>query len=258
VEVGAGENWHDLVTWSVETGLSGLENLALIPGLTGAAPIQNIGAYGVELSSVLHAVTAWDMHQGKWAVLSAEECAFSYRDSMFKSALPGSYFITSVSLRLRKHFEPQLGYAGLAESLDAAGIMQPGPRDIFGAVIGLRQRKLPNPALQGNAGSFFKNPVVSLKQLEDLLHRFNDVPHWPLSQNAAKIAAGWMVDQCQLKGFRLEGAEVSRLHALVLVNTGQASGAAVWKLAQHVQNVVYERFGILLEPEPVIYRRPTA
>jgi len=258
VEAGAGENWHGLVSWSIQEGLSGIENLALIPGLAGAAPIQNIGAYGVELSSLLHSVTAWDMHQGKWTVLSGEECGFSYRDSLFKSAQPGRYLITSICLKLAKQFEPQLAYAGLAGTLLAAGITEPVAADVFAAVISMRRSKLPDPAVVGNAGSFFKNPVISRGQLESLLQRFHDLPHWDQGPLFARIPAGWLIEHCQLKGYRLDGAEVSRQHALVLVNCGQASGTAIWKLAQHVQNVVFDRFGIPLEPEPVIYRAPVA
>lgn len=256
VEAGAGENWHGLVGWSVKAGLSGIENLALIPGLAGAAPIQNIGAYGVELSSVLHSVTAWDLQQGKWAVLSGEDCRFGYRDSLFKSVEPGRYLITSICLELAKRFEPRLAYAGLADALLAAGATEPAPADVFAAVISLRRSKLPDPAVAGNAGSFFKNPVVDRRQLENLLRQFHDVPHWPQDPQTEKIPAGWLIERCQLKGFRLDGAEVSRQHALVLVNAAQATGAAVWKLAQHVQRVVFDRFGISLEPEPVIYRSP--
>lgn len=258
VEAGAGENWHSLVAWSVEAGLSGIENLALIPGLAGAAPIQNIGAYGVELSAVLQSVTAWDIQQGKWSVLSGEECDFGYRDSLFKSIHPGRYFITSICLQLSKHFVPQLDYTGLSQALHASGIKQPGLDDVFAAVIALRRSKLPDPAVHGNAGSFFKNPVVTRERFEELSHRTHDLPHWDLGSDFAKIPAGWLIERCQLKGFELEGAAVSRQHALVLINQGQATGAALWKLANHVKGVVFDRFGILLEPEPVIYGVPLA
>jgi len=253
VEVGAGESWHGLVSWSVGAGLSGLENLALIPGLTGAAPIQNIGAYGVELSSVLDSVTAWDTQRANWSVLNGAQCGFSYRDSVFKSAHPGRYFITSICIRLSKQFIPRLQYAGLVESLHQAGVSQPGPRDVYDAVVALRRRKLPDPAVQGNAGSFFKNPVLSRQQFETLLSRFPALPSWILAEDSVKISAAWMIEQCKLKGHRINGAEVSTLHALVLVNRGQARGADVWKLAQHVQNAVHDRFGITLEPKPLIY-----
>jgi UDP-N-acetylmuramate dehydrogenase len=172
VEVGAGENWHRFVGWCVDKGFSGVENLALIPGLAGAAPIQNIGAYGVELASVLDSVTAWEWQSSTWVVLDCQQCRFAYRDSLFKSAEPGRYFITSIRLELSKRFEAQVTYPGLAEELLRANVQQPTLAEVYAAVIRLRQAKLPDPAVQGNAGSFFKNPVVGLDRLDTLRQQF--------------------------------------------------------------------------------------
>jgi len=256
VEVGAGEKWHELVRWCLDRHFHGLENLALIPGLAGAAPIQNIGAYGVELASVLDTVTAWDWHTAAWAVLDNQQCAFRYRDSVFKSTDDGRYFITSIRLRLSKQFCPQLDYAGLEEELENAGVRHPQAADVFSAVVRLRQKKLPDPAVEGNAGSFFKNPLVPLDQAESLRCRFPDLPVWKLSRTEAKIAAAWLIEQCGLKGYRHHGAAVSDRHALVLLNRDKASGMDIWQLARHVQEEVRLRFAVELEPEPTIYPGP--
>ncbi len=253
IEVGAGENWHELVIWSLRQGLSGLENLALIPGLAGAAPMQNIGAYGVELASVLDSVTAWDWQTASWIVLDNEQCCLGYRDSLFKSAQVGRYFITSIRLRLQKQFLAHLHYAGLEEELHGAGISQPTSADVCAAVMRLRQRKLPDPAVAGNAGSFFKNPLLGRDQFEILRGEFPSLPAWPLDDQRVKVSAAWMIEQCGLKGHRHKGAAVSRRHALVLLNRHQASGLDIWQLAQHVQREVQLRFDIILEPEPRIY-----
>ena len=253
IEAGAGENWHGLVCWTLRRGLYGLENLSLIPGLAGAAPMQNIGAYGVELAPMLESVTAWDWQTAGWVVLNNEQCGFGYRDSRFKSAQAGRYFITSIRLRLHKHFHAQLEYSGLQEELESTGVSHPAAADVSAAVIRLRQRKLPDPAVQGNAGSFFKNPVISLDRLESLRGRFPALPAWTLSATEAKIPAAWLIENCGLKGYQHQGAAVSERHALVLLNRNKASGLAIWQLAQHVQCQVRLRFGITLEPEPRIY-----
>jgi len=256
VEVGAGENWHRLVNWTLDRQLFGLENLALIPGLAGAAPIQNIGAYGVELASVLEFVSAWDWHTASWVVLKNEQCKFSYRDSIFKSGSAERYFITSIGLKLARQFHPQLNYSGLQDALNEAGIRRPAAADVLAAVIRLRQNKLPDPAVEGNAGSFFKNPVVSLDRLEDLRRRFPSIPVWKLNDSEAKISAAWMIEQCGLKGHQHLGASVSTRHALVLLNQGGAQGISIWQLAKKVQEQVRQKFGVELEPEPRIYLAP--
>jgi UDP-N-acetylmuramate dehydrogenase len=250
LEVGAGESWHELVRWTLEHGLSGLENLSLIPGCAGAAPIQNIGAYGVELSEVLEGVTAWDWRRSTWTAFSREDCRFAYRDSLFKSAEPDRYLITSIRLRLNKNFAPRLDYAGLREELSAAGIREPSALDVSNVVMRIRQRRLPDPANLGNAGSFFKNPVVTNTEAETLRHRYPDLPSWPSGQDRVKLSAAWMVDHCGLKGMRSGDAAVSEQHALVLVNHGSASGAQIVALARNIQSIVEEAFGVTLEPEP--------
>lgn len=252
VETGAGENWHELVCWSIEQGLSGLENLSLIPGSAGAAPMQNIGAYGVELSSVVDSVTAWDWHKKTWRVFEAEECAFAYRDSRFKSVESGRYLITSMRLALRTRFEPCLDYSGLAQELVPATPGSPTPREVSDAVIRIRRRKLPDPGKTPNAGSFFKNPVLLLNEAERITAAHPDLPTWPAVGGGMKLSAAWMIEHCGLKGFSMGAAAVSEQHALVLVNTGRATGAEIHALARKVRSTVLERFGVELEPEPAI------
>jgi UDP-N-acetylmuramate dehydrogenase len=253
LEVGAGEDWHGLVSWSLHKAMYGLENLALIPGLTGAAPVQNIGAYGVELASMLESVTAWDWHSASWQVLSREQCLLGYRDSVFKSAQAGRFLITSLRLRLSKNFAARLEYSGLRQELSSAGITKPDAWDVYAAVVRLRRRKLPDPAESGNAGSFFKNPLISREQLELLRRHHPGLPACDADRQRVKIPAAWMIEQCGLKGRRHGGAAVSSRHALVLINQDQASGADLWELAQQVQRIVHERFAVMLEPEPRVY-----
>ena len=256
LEVGAGENWHRLVRWTLEQGLYGLENLSLIPGSVGAAPIQNVGAYGVELASVLDSVTAWDWRRAAWLNFDREACRLSYRDSMFKSGVRDRYLITSIRLRLARTFAPQLEYAGLREELHAAGLDRPTALDVSDAVIRIRRRKLPDPAVSGNAGSFFKNPVVDADTADALLARQSGLAHWPVDDGRIKLSAAWLVEQCGLKGLRENDAAVSGQHALVLVNLGRASGADIVRLARRVQAAVEERYGIALEPEPRLVEFP--
>lgn len=256
VEAGAGENWHELVLWSLDRGLCGLENLSLIPGLAGAAPIQNIGAYGVELSSVLVSVTAWDWRSGAWASLPAADCAFGYRDSRFKSIEPGRYLITSIRLRLWRSFRARLDYPGLAGELERAGVTRPTARDVSEAVVRLRRNKLPDPAVCGNAGSFFKNPVLPPAEAEALLERFPGLPAWPAERGQRKLSAAWMIEHCGFKGCREGDAGVSERHALVLVNHGSASGREIEALARRIRSVVEDSFGVRLEYEPRLVEFP--
>jgi len=250
VEIGAGEDWHRAVRWSLDCGYSGLENLSLIPGTAGAAPLQNIGAYGVELSSVLDTVTAWDWHGARWVSFSCSDCRLGYRDSLFKSREPDRYLITSIRLRLDRSFRPRLDYAGLREELAAAGVASPGALDVSDAVMRIRQRRLPDPARLGNAGSFFKNPVVDGITAASLRDRFPDLPAWPQGDEGVKLSAAWMVERCGLKGLREGDAAVSEQHALVLVNRGSATGEQIIRLSRRVQSVVADAFGVMLEPEP--------
>ena len=253
VEAGAGENWHGLVEWSLARGLSGLENLSLIPGSTGAAPIQNIGAYGVELESVLDAVTCWDWQGGGWRSFDRADCRLAYRDSRFKQE-PDRYLVTSVRLRLSKSFVPVLSYAGLAEELAQAGIAEPAARDVADAVVRLCRRKLPDRAVEGNAGSFFKNPVVDAAAADALRGAHPALPAWPQADGCCKLSAAWLIEACGLKGTTVGGAAVSERHALVLVNRGGATGRDVAALAARVQAAVADRFRVELEPEPRLVR----
>jgi len=252
IEAGAGENWHQLVLWTLAKGLGGLENLSLIPGLAGAAPVQNIGAYGVELSSVLEGVTAWDWRKSGWVVFSRDDCQLDYRNSLFRSGQPGRYLITSLRLRLNRHYIPHLGYAGLQDELRSMGADRPGPKQVSDAVIRIRQRKLPDPARIGNAGSFFKNPVVKQNEADELQQRFPGLPGWPAATGTIKLSAAWMIEHCGLKGIRNGDAGISKQHALVLVNHGSASGRKIANLARTVRTDIFEQFGVSLELEPVV------
>lgn len=250
VEVGAGESWHGLVRWTLDQGLCGLENLSLIPGLAGAAPIQNIGAYGVELSSVLEQVTGWDWQQAHWRSFSLDECRPGYRNSRFKSSDPDRFLITSIRLRLSREFTPCLDYAGLRDELAGAGITQANARDVSDAIIRMRRRKLPDPAKTGNAGSFFKNPELPRGDAEKLIERYPQLPSWKGQEDLLKLSAAWMIEYCGLKGFRSGNAGVSDRHALVLVNYGSASGREIAAIANTVSTRVEEEFGLRLEAEP--------
>jgi UDP-N-acetylmuramate dehydrogenase len=252
VEAGAGEPWHDFVDWTLAQGFPGLENLALIPGTVGAAPVQNIGAYGVELQDRFEALDAVDLVTGRSVTLGAAICAFGYRDSVFKHSLAHRTVITRVRFRLPRPWKPVLGYLDLERKIAETGIAQPEPRRIFDWVCAIRRAKLPDPAVIGNAGSFFKNPVVSAEQCRDIIGRDPEIVHYPLPDGTVKLAAGWLIDACGWKGKAVGQAGVYEKQALVLVNRGGAIGAEVMTLAGAIQESVYGRFGIRLEPEPVI------
>jgi UDP-N-acetylmuramate dehydrogenase len=252
VEAGAGEPWHDFVDWTLAQGFPGLENLALIPGTVGAAPVQNIGAYGVELQDRFEALDAVDLVTGRSVTLGAAICAFGYRDSVFKHSLAHRTVITRVRFRLPRPWKPVLGYLDLERKIAETGIVQPEPRRIFDWVCAIRRAKLPDPAVIGNAGSFFKNPVVSAEQCRDIIGRDPEIVHYPLPDGTVKLAAGWLIDACGWKGKAVGQAGVYEKQALVLVNRGGAIGAEVMTLAGAIQESVYGRFGIRLEPEPVI------
>lgn len=254
VRAGAGENWHAFVDYTLAQGLGGLENLSLIPGTVGAAPIQNIGAYGLEIKDVFHSLTVFDQDSGKRRTLSGPDCRFGYRDSIFKHAEGAKLVVLDVTFALPRAWQPNLRYAELAQAIDAAGIVhpaQPTPRQVSDTVIAIRRRKLPDPAQIGNAGSFFKNPVVPGAQCRALLERFPALVHHAQADGSEKLAAGWLIDQCGWKGRNLGAAGVYPKQALVLVNNGGATGADVMALARAIQNDVRERFGVELEPEPV-------
>lgn len=244
----AGESWNDLVLWTLGQGFAGLENLVLIPGAVGAAPIQNIGAYGVELAEFVHAVDAYDRTSGAPVRFGNAECVFGYRDSRFKRE-PDRYIVTALELRLPRRRALRLDYAGVREELAAMNITEPTPPLVAEAVSRLRRRKLPDPALIGNAGSFFKNPIVSNAQADALAAEHATLPRWPAG-DATKLSAAWLIEQAGFKGARDGDAGISERHALVLVNHGRATGAELWAFAQRVQREVQARFGVALEAEP--------
>ncbi|WP_119353629.1 UDP-N-acetylmuramate dehydrogenase [Azohydromonas sediminis] len=256
VEAGAGENWHEFVAWTLDEGLPGLENLALIPGTVGAAPVQNIGAYGLELADRFESLDAVDLVTGRSVTLDAAACRFGYRDSVFKhegfGGLAGKSLITRVRLRLPRPWRPVLGYLDLERKMQETGVSSPDARTIFDWVCAIRRAKLPDPAQLGNAGSFFKNPVVTAEQCRDIIGRDPHVVHYVLPDGRCKLAAGWLIDACGWKGKSIGRAGVYDKQALVLVNRGGASGAEVVTLARAIQESVYGRFGIRLEPEPVV------
>ncbi|MFN2301997.1 MAG: UDP-N-acetylmuramate dehydrogenase, partial [Gammaproteobacteria bacterium] len=237
VRAGAAENWHAFVRWTLARGYAGLENLALIPGTVGAAPIQNIGAYGTELEEFVSAVHAYDRVARAQCELSRDACAFSYRDSVFKQQRD-RYIVTAVEFRLPRERAPVLDYAGVRDELAAMGVAAPSPTDVADAVERLRRRKLPDPAEVGNAGSFFKNPVVAAEAAERLAAAFPEMPMWN-----GKLSAAWLLEQCGFKGARDGDAGFSERHALVLVNHGSATGAQLWALAQRAQAEVKQKFG---------------
>ncbi|AUX95120.1 UDP-N-acetylmuramate dehydrogenase [Mixta gaviniae] len=245
LRVGAGENWHALVTFTLQQGIGGLENLALIPGCVGSAPIQNIGAYGVEMKDVCEWVDVLDLNSGNVTRLTAAQCQFGYRDSIFKHQLQHGHAIVAVGFILPKQWQPVMSYGDLTR-LDPATVT---PQQIFDAVCHMRRSKLPDPALTGNAGSFFKNPVVSAEQAASLLAAFPQAPHYPQSSGEVKLAAGWLIDQCQLKGYRIGGAAVHQQQALVLINLEQATAEDVVALAHAIRQRVGEKFNVWLEPE---------
>ncbi len=260
VEAGAGEDWHDFVRWTLEQGYPGLENLALIPGTVGASPVQNIGAYGVELQDRFRELDAIDLQTGQSFTLDAAKCGFGYRDSVFKHTpagdkglgLAGRALITHVRFWLPKPWKAVLGYADLDRKMAETGIASPGAQQIFDWVCAIRRAKLPDPAVIGNAGSFFKNPTVTREQCADIIAREPKVVHYPLADGSIKLAAGWLIDACGWKGKGVGSAGVYERQALVLVNRGGATGGEVMTLAKAIQTSVYERFGILLETEPVV------
>ena len=252
VHVDAGFEWDALVDWTLDHGLQGLENLALIPGQAGAAPIQNIGAYGVEVGTFIAAVHCYDREAAAFDRLPTERCSFGYRDSVFKRE-PDRRIVTAIELRLPQAGATNLAYAGLAEELAAMGALQPTPRNVAAAVRRLRRRKLPDPAVTGNAGSFFKNPVVARAVAVALQSRLEGVPVFPAATAAErKLSAAWLIEQAGWRGFRDGDAAVSAQHALVLVNLGQATGPQLLALARRVATSVQEKFGVTLEPEPRI------
>ncbi|WP_322068621.1 UDP-N-acetylmuramate dehydrogenase [Paraburkholderia bannensis] len=252
VEAAAGENWHDFVAWTLEAGMPGLENLALIPGTVGAAPIQNIGAYGLEMAERCARVRAIELETGTPYEFDAADCRFGYRDSFFKREGRDRFVITAVTFRLPKVWRANAGYADLARELAQRGLTEARhARDVFDAVVAVRRAKLPDPLELGNAGSFFKNPVIEAEQFDALVLREPRVVSYAQADGRVKLAAGWLIDQCGWKGRALGAAAVHERQALVLVNRGTACGADILKLAHAIQADVLARFGVELEQEPI-------
>jgi UDP-N-acetylmuramate dehydrogenase len=249
VKAGAGEVWHEVVLYCLGKNFGGIENLSLIPGFVGAAPIQNIGAYGEELKNVFHSLTAIDLSTGEPKNFSAEECRFGYRDSIFKREAKNKYIITDVTLRMNKKPTINTTYGAIEKELEHMHITSPTIRDVSNAVIKIRTSKLPDPKVIGNSGSFFKNPTVPIEKYDRLQQIFPDLVAYPAQGNAMKISAGWMIEKCGWKGKRIGNAGMHKDQALVLVNYGGATGRELLTLAAEVQKSVKENFGIIMEAE---------
>ena len=249
VTAGSGVIWHTLVEYCIDRGYGGIENLSLIPGTVGAAPIQNIGAYGVELKDVFVKLQALNYKTGKLESFSNVDCQFGYRDSVFKNAKKGKYFIISVTLELSQKAQTNISYGAIESTLEKKGITKPSFKDVADAVIQIRQSKLPDPKEIGNSGSFFKNPVISLADFKKLKKKFPEIPNYPQPDDQVKIPAAWLIDQCGWKGYREGDIGVHVNQPLVLVNYGDGKGADIWKLAKKIQQSVIDKFGIKLAPE---------
>ena len=243
IKVGAGENWHDFVTWCLANGYYGLENLALIPGTVGAAPIQNIGAYGVEVERFIDSVDYWDMGAKEVTQLIGEDCQFGYRDSVFKHELAGKVFITHVTFKLPKAWRPVCHYGELKR------LVNPTANEIFEQVVAIRREKLPEPAEIGNAGSFFKNPVINITHFQQLQKRWPDIPHYPVNSELVKLPAAWLIDQLGFKGETYEGIRCHPTQPLVLTNWQSGTGKALLAFARKIRDKVADEFSILLENE---------
>lgn len=252
LEAQAGENWHGFVQSSLHMGLGGLENLSLIPGTVGASPVQNIGAYGVEVKDRIHSVRCFDVQAQEWRELSNAECRFAYRDSIFKHEGRQRYVITSVVFRLDTQFVPNVKYGDLAQVLaEQCSGRTPTAQDVAQAVCVIRRSKLPDPTVLGNVGSFYKNPLVDAAHAQTLLAQYPQMPHYPQPDGRVKLAAGWLIDQCGLKGKTIGGASVHDKQALVLVNKNHATAADVRALSDEICRIVAQRFAVDLQPEPV-------
>ncbi|MEQ8364249.1 MAG: UDP-N-acetylmuramate dehydrogenase [Cyclobacteriaceae bacterium] len=250
VKVYAGENWHEFVMQAVANGWGGIENLSLIPGTVGAAPMQNIGAYGVEIKNLIENVEAIELSTGVLKTFSNEQCAFGYRESVFKRELAKKYFISSVTLSLsKKNHHLNTTYGAIQETLKEMNVTQPTIQTVSNAVINIRKSKLPDPVEIGNAGSFFKNPTISLKQYEELQNLTATIPGYPTDNQNVKVPAGWLIEQCGWKGKRINNVGVHPKQALVLVNYGGGNGTEILSLSKKIQAAVWEKFHIMLTPE---------
>ncbi|MBC3845074.1 UDP-N-acetylmuramate dehydrogenase [Winogradskyella echinorum] len=250
VKAMAGENWHQFVLWCLQHNFGGIENLSLIPGNIGTAPIQNIGAYGVELKDVFYSCEAINVNDKSLRTFTKEDCNFDYRESVFKQELKGEYIITSVNLQLTKNnHKLNTGYGAIKTELEASNIKTPTIQDISKAVIAIRQTKLPDPKEIGNSGSFFKNPIISVEQFNKLQENFPEVPSYKISDKEVKVPAGWLIETAGFKGKRFKDYGVHQKQALVLVNYGNASGKEIFELAQLIQKTVKRLFNITIETE---------
>lgn len=253
VQAGGGVVWHELVLFAIEKGLGGIENLSLIPGTVGAAPLQNIGAYGVELKDVFHSLEAVDIHSGQVKTFLAEDCRFGYRESIFKKELKGRYIITQVTLRLSKKPVFNTSYGAIRDTLAAMNVTELSLKALSDAVCHIRRSKLPDPVVIGNAGSFFKNPEISPEAFAALKSRFPDVPSYPAARQQVKVPAGWLIERAGWKGKKFDNYGVHKDQALVLVNYGGAQGSQIQDLAHQIIRSVQETFGITLSPEVNIH-----
>lgn len=249
VRAGAGEVWNDLVQYCVVRDFAGIENLSLIPGTVGAAPVQNIGAYGVELKDVFHSCVAFDTHDRSFRIFERTDCKFGYRDSLFKSEEKGRYIISSVSLNLSKTPLINTSYGAIEQELQNQQIHSPSIKDISDVVSKIRVSKLPDPSTIGNSGSFFKNPIVNIDFLVQLQSDFVDIVHYPINKNEIKLAAGWLIEQCGWKGIKEGNTGTWKNQALVLVNHGNAGGSEVYDFSEKIVKSVYAKFGVKLERE---------
>ncbi|WP_299211749.1 UDP-N-acetylmuramate dehydrogenase [uncultured Dokdonia sp.] len=254
LNVAGGENWHDFVCYCIDHGYGGVENLSLIPGNVGTAPIQNIGAYGVELKDVFYQCGAVSRKDGTLRTFSLEDCKFGYRDSVFKTELKDQYIITSVTFKLTlKDHKIKTEYGAISDTLAEQEITNPTIKEVSDAVIKIRQEKLPDPKKIGNSGSFFKNPVISQTVFSELRKNYPDIPYYPIGSDQIKVPAGWLIEQAGFKGKRFGDAGVHDKQALVLVNHGNATGSEIWALAVRIQDEVKEKFGIIISPEVNVF-----
>lgn len=250
VRIASGELWHDTVLWSLKHELNGIENLSLIPGTVGAAPMQNIGAYGVEIREVFHSLEAFDITTGETKTFFRDECGFGYRESVFKHKFKGRMIILSVEMHLPGHGNTNVNYGDILSTLEINGFIAPyTPQQVSEAVISIRQSKLPDPEELGNAGSFFKNPTISLKQFNELKAVHENIPGYPVSDEEIKVPAGWLIEQCGFKGKRVGETGAHDRQALVLVNYGNATGEEIMEHSRNIQAAVNETFGITIVPE---------
>ena len=248
VESGAGENWHEFVLNCIDKGFGGIENLSLIPGSVGASPMQNIGAYGVEIKDVFESLSAYHIASGEIHYFDKTKCEFGYRESIFKNKVKGEYIILTVTFRLTKNPTINSSYGAINEQLKVMGIQAPTIKELSAAVIAIRQSKLPDPKIIGNAGSFFKNPTVEIALLEQIQKNYPDIPNYP-AENGRKLAAGWLIEKAGWKGRTFDNYGVHKLQALVLVNYGNCTGKEIFDLSSQIIQDVFEKFGVLLERE---------